>query len=166
MLISLKEYAEKNKVTYNYVRLLVSKGKIKPNTKIGQKWYIEESTPWFAGEHRLRKSDFDGKSMSNTRIHNIWRSMKQRCYNPKNTNYSCYGARGITVCDEWKNNSTAFIKWAFNSGYNDNLEIDRIDSEKGYSPDNCRWITRAENARRANLLIIMIKMEVKQCKDL
>ena len=63
--------------------------------------------------------------------------------------YYCYGARGITVCDEWKNKETGFqnfYEWAIRNGYTDELSIDRIDVEKGYCPENCRWITLKEQA--------------------
>lgn len=67
-----------------------------------------------------------------TRIHNIWRSMKKRCFNEKNDNYKYYGEKGITVCEEWLNSET-FIKWAFENGYQENLELNRIDCNKNYA---------------------------------
>ena len=70
--------------------------------------------------------------------------MKHRCYNRNNAEFHRYGGRGITVCDEWKNNFRAFYDWSMANGYNDNLSIDRIDNDKGYSPDNCKWATRQE----------------------
>ena len=81
--------------------------------------------------------------------------MMARCYKPDNNRYNIYGARGITVCDEWKNDRTAFYKWAFDNGYKDNLSIDRIDVNKGYSPENCRWATvkSQANNRTTNRLI-------------
>lgn len=73
-----------------------------------------------------------------TRIYNTWAHMKQRCYNPKNASYDRYGARGIKVCEEWQN-FISFCEWAMSNGYNDKLTLDRINSDKDYCPENCRW---------------------------
>lgn len=89
-------------------------------------------------EHPHKKTH----GLSGTRIYIIWCNMKSRCYNENNTFYSYYGGRGITVCEEWKNNFEAFYNWAMSNGYKENLEIDKIDNDKGYSPENCRWIDR------------------------
>lgn len=85
---------------------------------------------------------------SYTRIYNVWREMKKRCNNPNSTNYKYYGGRGIKVCSEWGHSSDAFIKWAYLHGYDDKLEIDRIDPDGDYEPDNCQWVTKSENLRR------------------
>lgn len=76
--------------------------------------------------------------------------MIQRCYNPKMSNYKDYGGRGITVFNEWIDKPWVFYEWALSNGYKDELSIDRIDNDKGYTPDNCRWvdqITQANNKR-------------------
>lgn len=70
--------------------------------------------------------------------------MHTRCYNEHFAAYKYYGGRGITICDEWRENFQAFHDWAMANGYRDDLTIDRIDNDKGYSPDNCRWITMEE----------------------
>ena len=74
------------------------------------------------------------------RIYSIWHNMKNRCYYKKCEKYKYYGGRGITVCDEWKNNFKKFHDWAINNGYKDNLSIDRIDCSLNYCPENCRWV--------------------------
>ena len=78
-----------------------------------------------------------------TSIYTIWRAMRQRCSNPHCINYKPYGGKGIEVCDEWQNPKT-FAEWAFANGYSDSLTLDRIDVNKGYAPDNCRWVSQKE----------------------
>lgn len=80
--------------------------------------------------------------MTHTKIYSIYLGMKGRCYNPKEYAYKWYGKLGITVCDEWlgENGFTNFYKWATKNGYIDGLSIERIDTKKGYCPENCTWI--------------------------
>ena len=98
---------------------------------------------------------------SHTRIDNIFKSMIDRCENPKSYNYHKYGARGIRVCNEWKTNKVRFFEWAFSNGYSESLTLDRIDNSKGYSPNNCRWVTYKvqNNNRRNNHRITAFGME-------
>lgn len=80
-------------------------------------------------------------------LYHSWQNMKQRCTNPKHPKYKRYGGRGIKVCKEWQD-ITGFMNWAKNNGYQDGLSIDRINNDGDYCPENCRWVTVADNSRR------------------
>lgn len=104
-----------------------------------------------------------------TRLNSVFRNMKRRCYNPRNKQFKDYGGRGIKLCDEWNNREIvnlgrsgrftkgwlAFQEWALTHGYDDSLTIDRLDNDKDYSPDNCRWVSKKaqQNNKRNNFYI-------------
>lgn len=91
---------------------------------------------------------------SNTRLFHIWQHIITRCYNPSAPCYKDYGGRGIDVCPDWRE-FIPFRDWAYSHGYTDKLTIDRIDNNKGYAPNNCRWTDyyTQSNNRRFNHLI-------------
>ncbi len=89
------------------------------------------------------------------RLYNVWRDMKKRCYNPKRKLFHRYGGRGITVCEEWIDDFKAFHDWAMDNGYREGLQIDRIDNNKGYFPDNCRFVTHTENQQNREMTIVV-----------
>ena len=83
---------------------------------------------------------------THTRLFYTWQNMMRRCRDPKNKEYGNYGGRGIAVCDEWKDFET-FYAWATANGYTDELTIDRINNDKDYCPENCRFISIQEQQR-------------------
>lgn len=93
--------------------------------------------------------------MKKTRLYRIWSGMKDRCFNSRGKYFDRYGKVGRTMCDEWANSFEAFYEWAMSNGYSDELTIDRINNDDGYSPNNCRWATweQQENNRNDNIRI-------------
>lgn len=87
-------------------------------------------------------------------LYDVWRQMWQRCTNPQCKDFPLYGARGISVCDEWRDVGD-FIAWAEGSGYERGLTIERVDNNSGYRPDNCRWIPNEKQAWNTRRLILL-----------
>jgi hypothetical protein len=95
-----------------------------------------------------------------TRLWRIWDGMMKRCYNPKHKWFKRYGGRGITICEEWLQNHGSFFSWALSNGYKDGLTIDRIDVDKGYCPENCRWVDmKTQLNNRSNNCVVEINGE-------
>ena len=119
------------------------------NTRIVQGNNLKSGTSSSCGCRKIKHGQ------KGTRLYDIWRGMKGRCYKPNHKYYARYGGRGITVCEEWKNSSKAFFEWAMANGYEEHLTLDRIDNDKGYYPDNCQWSTKTEqnNNRCSNTII-------------
>jgi len=106
--------------------------------------------------------------MCGNRIYNIYCGMTDRCYHKNSKDFPRYGGRGINICDEWRRGQPlVFKEWAYDNGYTDKLSIDRIDNDKGYSPDNCKWSTMKEqqNNKRNNVALITYKDETKTLTD-
>ena len=87
---------------------------------------------------------------SDSKLYRTWSGIKSRCFDQNSNNYHNYGGRGITMCDEWKNDYNTFKKWALHNGYDESggrdCSIDRIDTNGNYDPYNCKWSTAKEQA--------------------
>lgn len=98
-------------------------------------------------EHRLTHG------LTGTRLHRIWNGMKGRCYNQNRKSYKDYGAKGVTVCEEW-HDFEPFYKWAMNNGYEQHLTIERKDPFGNYDPPNCEWIPKGEQAKNKRCHVV------------
>lgn len=107
------------------------------------------------GQPNPLKRKYPEGADTKSRLWTVYRSMHMRCEKPSHAAYPRYGGRGIKICADWSHNFGAFSAWALANGYSDDLTLDRIDNDKGYQPDNCRWITRAEQSlnKRDNILV-------------
>ncbi len=101
---------------------------------------------------------------SETKLYKKWLKIKERCLNKKDISYKNYGGRGITICPEWTDSYIAFRDWSLNNGYQEGLEIDRIDNNGNYEPKNCHFITKTENLRntRTTKISIQIANEIRE----
>jgi hypothetical protein len=91
------------------------------------------------------KKRFTKHGMKKYPLYDVWSGMRKRCCNPRHAKFKIYGARGIKICDEWINNPEIFIEWALSNGWEKGLQIDRIDNDGDYEPNNCRFVTAREN---------------------
>ena len=97
---------------------------------------------------------FNTHGKSSTKLYKKWEDLKSRCLNKNNRNFHNYGGRGITVCIEWLKDYMNFYNWAVLNGYTEGLQIDRINNDGNYEPNNCRFITHAENNRNKQATIL------------
>lgn len=92
--------------------------------------------------------------MTGTKIHEVWKEMNRRCRGTSKHSIKNYKDKGIKVCKDWKS-AKVFIEWALSNGYKEGLQIDRINNNSGYSPENCRWVTPKQNANnKCNTIFI------------
>lgn len=104
--------------------------------------------------------------LSKTRLHDTWGKMIRRCEQPKDKRWERYGGRGISICDEWRNDFLAFYNWAMDNGYSDELTIDRINNDGNYEPSNCRWATaKQQSSNRSRTRFYTIDGVTKHLTD-
>jgi len=97
------------------------------------------------GERRTTHGHTRGRKQ--TRAYRIWNGMRQRCFNPNNPAYADYGGRGITVCENWRDDFESFFADMLDPPLG--LTLDRIDNDGNYEPGNCRWASYSmQNSNR------------------
>lgn len=95
------------------------------------------------------------KGYTHTPLYRAYHDMKDRCTKPQKSNYKYYGGKGIKVCKEWSDDYLTFYEWSMSHGYQEGLQIDRIDFNGDYEPKNCRWVDKItqENNKSSNIRI-------------
>ena len=118
-----------------------------------QTFFIKSEYTKSCGCYQKRRTSETHKThgLGYTRLYNIWVKIKGRTLNPKYKFFHDYGGRGITICEEWKNDFVSFHDWAMSNGYSDELSIDRINNDGNYCPENCRWTTRVIQGRNQRI---------------
>jgi len=103
--------------------------------RIGAGWNPEKAITEASERDVIRK-----------KLYKIWSGIKTRCYNENSEHYDRYGERGISMCDEWKNDFNKFYNWSMSNGYGEKLSVDRINNDGNYEPSNCKWASSKEQA--------------------
>lgn len=105
-----------------------------------------------------------------TRLYAVWKNMRDRCFKERHKSYADYGGRGITVCEDWLDFSN-FMEWAFQTGYDPDAPkgkctLDRIDYNKGYHPENCRWVdAKTQGRNKRNNRLVEFRGEVRPLSE-
>ncbi len=116
------------------------------------------------GGIKMRKIKQTQHGFHGTPLYGIWAGIVKRCEGVNSQNYKYYGGRGIKICKQWRENAGEFCKWAISNGYEDGLEIDRIDNDGDYNPQNCHFITHAENLELLTHNVHRGKVECPYCR--
>ncbi len=127
------------------------------NTTVVRIDHVNKNTVRSCGclQKEIVSGRFKTHGFSGTKEHAIWKSIIQRCINPRNASYKNYGQKGITICEEWRNSFEAFFRDMGTKP--EKMSIDRIDNTRSYSKDNCKWSTNKEqqNNKSSNRILIL-----------
>lgn len=133
--VCYRNWKSKNKLaTYIFSRCVNCNVELKSTKK---KLYCNEHV---GGRKSKAKPKINGVFISNEPLHSVWNNIKHRCNNIKNIGYKNYGGRGVQICNLWLNDFYEFKKWSMSNGYVKGLQIDRINNNGNYEPNNCRYV--------------------------
>ena len=146
------------------------------NCRLGTKYKKKDNPPKESKTQKERTPNVKEKTVrkyglksTDNPLYPIYNGMHRRCENKDADDYKSYGGNGITVCDEWSGEDGAynFTIWAMNNGWQKGLSIDRIDNNRGYSPENCRWVTPEEQSQNMKgEYKVLYNGEVKRLSDI
>lgn len=129
------------------------------NEKIVQQTHLRSGATTSCGCYHKEKAKESNKThnLTHTSLHNRWKAIKQRCFNPNNAGYKNYGGRGVKLCSEWLE-FEAFYKWCIENGYKEEYQIDRIENDGNYEPNNVRFIpVKSNNRNRRTTAFVYVK---------
>jgi hypothetical protein len=150
----IKENLQKKENGIRYVDVLCDCG-IQKTIRLSN---YKHGNTWSCGCLNIENVKISNTKHSQSRdyLYKRWDNIKKRCFYKKGKDYLKYGAKGITMCDEWKNDYTKFRDWALANGYKPELQIDRINNNGNYQPNNCRWVTTRQNINNRSNTIYLV----------
>lgn len=161
--MTMKELAEANNVSYGKMATILRLSDIKAKKPVRPPRLRKEKVKQPKKDHTITTW---AQQFNRGRLRYVYYDMIRRCHNEKDNNYDSYGKRGITVCDEWREDCCNFYRWAKETGYAEGLQLDRKDNNGNYCPENCHWVTPSDNAyNKRNTRLITYKGETKNLRE-
>jgi hypothetical protein len=161
--MTMKELAEVNNVSYGKMATILRLSDIKARKPVRPPRPRKEKVKQHKKDHTITTW---AQQFNHGRLRYVYYDMIRRCHNEKDKHYDSYGKRGITVCDEWREDCCNFYRWAKETGYAEGLQLDRKDNNGNYCPENCHWVTPLDNAyNKRNTRLVTYKGETKNLRE-
>lgn len=161
--MTVRELAEASGISYGKLATILRLAGIKAKRPEVVRKHKEHEPKMCKKDHTITSW---AQTFNNGRIRYVYYDMIRRCYKETDNNYKDYGGRGIRVCDAWKKDCCNFYKWAKDNGYEKGLQLDRMDNNGDYCPENCHWVSPSDNAyNKRNTRLITYKGETKTLRD-